>query len=357
MNNDSRDLPRIVLGVITILLLIVSSLWILRPFLLAVVWATMIVVSTWPLMLRVQAWLGGRRWAAVSVMVVVMLAVFVLPLASAVGSIASHSDAIAAWITALPERDVPALPEWVRNLPLVGAKIGEAWDRASATGMKQLLAQVEPYSRRVAAWLLQQAGALGLAFVQFALTVVLAAVLYASGETAADGVRRFGRRLGGDRGENAVRLAGQTIRGVALGVVVTALVQSALAGLGLLIAGVPFAAVLTAAIFILAIAQLGPLPVMIPVTIWMYATHGAGWGTLLLVWSLGVGVMDNFLRPILIKRGADLPLLLIFAGVIGGLVGFGVIGLFVGPVLLGVTYTLVKDWVDAGLAPPAAPAS
>ena len=345
MNTDQRDLTRIVLGILTILLLIVSSLWILRPFLLATIWATTIVVATWPLMIKIQARLGGRRGAAVAVMVVIMLLAFVLPLAAAVSSIAAHTDGIVNFISTLPERDIPPLPSWVRSLPLFGAKIADAWDRAAASGMKQLLVQLTPYSRDVAAWILQKAGGLGAAFVQFALTVVLAAVLYANGETVAAGLRRFGRRLGGDRGENAIVLAGQTVRGVALGVVVTALVQTTLAAFGLLLSGVPFATMLTGVIFILCIAQLGPLPVLIPVTIWTYSAHGPGWGTAVLVYSAVVGLLDNFLRPILIKRGADLPLLLIFSGVIGGLIGFGVIGLFVGPVLLGVTYTLLKEWI------------
>ncbi|HJQ99213.1 MAG TPA: AI-2E family transporter YdiK [Candidatus Polarisedimenticolaceae bacterium] len=343
---DQRDLTRIVLGILTILLLIVSSLWILRPFLLAVIWATTIVVATWPFMLRVQKRLWGKRGAAVVVMVVLMLAVFVLPLAAAISSIAAHTDQIVGFVSTLPEREIPPLPEWVRSLPLVGSRIADAWDRASVSGMKQLLAQLAPYSRQVASWLLARAGGLGAAFVQFALTVILAAVLYGNGETVASGLRRFGRRLGGERGENAIVLAGQTVRGVALGVVVTALVQTTLAALGLLLSGAPAKTLLAGVIFILCIAQLGPLPVLIPVVIWTFSAHGAGWGIAVLVWSAAVGLVDNFLKPILIKRGADLPLLLIFAGVIGGLIGFGVIGLFVGPVMLGVTYTLLSEWMS-----------
>jgi predicted PurR-regulated permease PerM len=345
---DQRDLTRVVLGVLTILLLIVSSLWILRPFLLALIWATTIVVATWPLMLKIERRLGGRRGIAVAIMVGIMLLAFILPLAAAVSSIAAHTDQIVGFVSTLPERDIPPMPEWVRSLPIIGSKIADAWDRASASGMKQILAQLAPYSRQVAGWLLARAGGLGAAFVQFALTVVLAAVLYSSGETVAAGLRRFGRRLGGGRGENAIVLAGQTVRGVALGVVVTALVQTALAAVGLLLSGVPAATLLAGVIFILCIAQLGPLPVLIPVVIWTYSAHGAGWGTGVLVWSAVVGLVDNFLKPVLIKRGADLPILLIFAGVIGGLIGFGVIGLFVGPVMLGVTYTLMRDWMQGG---------
>jgi predicted PurR-regulated permease PerM len=185
--------------------------------------------------------------------------------------------------------------------------------------------------------------------IQFLLVVIIAAIMYADGESAAGTVRRFGRRLGGERGEKVVILAGQAIRGVALGVGVTAIVQTLLAGIGLAVAGVPFASLLSAVILMLCIAQLGPMLVLAPAVAWMYWTGDNGWATALLVWSLMVGSLDNFLRPLLIKRGADLPLLLIFAGVIGGMLGFGLIGIFVGPVALAVTYTLLLAWIEDAL--------
>jgi predicted PurR-regulated permease PerM len=133
---------------------------------------------------------------------------------------------------------------------------------------------------------------------------------------------------------------------VALGVVVTAILQSTLVAVGLAIAGVPFATILTAVTFILAVAQVGAAPVLIPAVIWVYTRSGAAWGTGFLVWSIFCATIDNLIRPVLIKRGADLPLLLIFTGVIGGLIAFGVIGLFIGPVVLAVAYTLLVDWVS-----------
>ncbi len=146
-------------------------------------------------------------------------------------------------------------------------------------------------------------------------------------------------------------LAGQAIRAVALGVVVTALAQTVLAGLGLAVAGIPFAGLLTGVILLFCIAQIGPLPVLVPAVIWLFWSDQTGWGTALLIWTVGVGTMDNVLRPFLIRRGADLPMLLIFSGVIGGLIAFGIVGLFVGPVVLAVTYTLLKDWVGERDAP------
>jgi predicted PurR-regulated permease PerM len=341
----SRDLTRLTLAVLSIGVLIVACLWILWPFLGATVWATMVVVATWPLMRAVQARLGGRRWAAVTVMTLAMLLVLVWPLALAVSTIVDRSDDIAEWAKAAVSAGVPPPPEWVERIPLVGRKIVEEWQKVAATSHEELAAQATPYIRKAMQWFAGQAGGFGLMLLHFLLTVVIAAILYATGETAAKGVRRFARRLAAERGEASVVLAGQAIRAVALGVVVTAIVQSAAAGLGLLVSGVPYAGVFTAIIFIFCIAQLGPILVLAPAVGWLYWSGDAVWGTVLLVWTLLVGALDNVLRPILIKRGADLPLLLIFAGVIGGLIGFGIIGLFVGPVVLAVTYRLLESWV------------
>jgi predicted PurR-regulated permease PerM len=181
---------------------------------------------------------------------------------------------------------------------------------------------------------------------------MIAAILYANGETAARGMLTFANRLAGPAGEKAMHLAAQAVRGVALGVVVTAILQSILAGVGLAVAGVPFAAFLTAVMFILSVAQIGPGPVLIAAVIFVYSRSGALWGTGLLVWAIFCATFDNVVRPMLIKRGADLPLLLIFAGVIGGLIAFGVIGLFIGPVVLAVAYTLLIDWMSENEGPP-----
>ena len=190
-----------------------------------------------------------------------------------------------------------------------------------------------------------QFGNIGLIAVQFLLTVAIAGVMYAGGEAAADGVRRFMRRLAAEQGDIVVTLAAQAIRGVALGVVVTAIIQSLLGGVGLAVAGVPFAGILTAVMFMSCIAQIGPVIILAPAVAWLYWTGATGWGTGLLIWTIFVGTIDNFLRPILIRQGADLPLLLIFAGVIGGLITLGLVGIFVGPVVLAITYTQLSAWV------------
>jgi predicted PurR-regulated permease PerM len=305
----------------------------------------MVVVATWPAFLWIQARLWRRRWLAVLAMVLILLLLFVLPLTLAISTIAANAEAVMAWVRSLISQGPPQLPEWVGRLPFAGPRIVAAWNDLMASGVAGLEVRLMPYTRQVTSWLFAQAGVLGALTLQFLLTVVIAGMMYAGGESAAAVVRRFGFKLGGQRGEDAVILAGKAIRGVALGVGVTAFVQAVVGGIGLAIAGVPFAALLTAVMFMLCIVQVGPTLVLAPAVIWVFWSGSTGWGVFLLVWTIIVGTMDNFLRPILIRRGADLPLVLIFAGVIGGLLGFGLVGIFVGPVMLAVSYTLVDAWL------------
>lgn len=346
LTEPRHDLTRIVLAVLFIGGLMAASFWVLRPFLGALIWAITIVVSTWQPMLAVERRAGGRRWVAVTVMSLLLLLVLIIPLVAAVGTLVGNADNIAAWIRGLQDFHPPPPPPWVAGLPFVGERTAKMWQDFATGGIQALAAMVEPYAGALVRWFAGQVGGFGALILEFLLTVIAAAVLYAGGEAAAKWALRFGARLGGDAGSNAIRLSGQAIRGVALGVVVTAVVQTVVGTLGLLIAGVPFASILAAVMFLLAVAQIGAaLPMVVPV-VWLYWTDQAGWGTFLLVVTILVATMDNVLRPILIKKGADLPLLLIFTGVIGGLISFGLIGIFVGPVVLAVTHTLLQAWMD-----------
>jgi predicted PurR-regulated permease PerM len=345
------DLPRATLGVLITVVLIVLTIWILRPFLGAIVWAVMIVVATWPVMRRLQAWLWGVRTMAVVAMTAALLLLLVLPLSLAVGTIASNADEIVEWATTLRSFTMPAPPEWLGTLPLVGTWAVETWQSIAASGLAEVASAATPYAATGILWVASTMRGVGWLVIQFLLTVAIAAVMYAKGEDAADGLLRFGRRLAGEPGDRVVRLAAQAIRGVALGVVVTALVQAALGGIALAAAGVPFAGLLTAVMFVLGIAQLGPMLVLAPAVGWLYWQGATGTASALLVWTLVVISLDNVLRPILMTKGADLPMLLMFAGVMGGLLAFGLIGIFVGPVVLAVSYTLVGAWIDSSPAP------
>jgi predicted PurR-regulated permease PerM len=330
--------------------LIVASFWVLQPFLLAVVWAAMIVVATWPLMLRVESALGGRRRLAVAVMTVVLLLGLIVPLALALGTIVVHAGDIAGWSRSLATWSVPPPPDWLVRLPLAGPRLAAKWREAAAFGPEEITARLAPYTQQVLGWFVGAVGSIGMMLVQFLLVVLFAAILYASGETAAGAALRFARRVAGRHGEHSARLAAQAIRSVALGIIVTALVQACLAGIGLAVVGVPFATLLTALIFVLCIGQIGPFPVLLAAVVWAYWSGHSGWALALLVWAIFVISIDNVLRPMLIRKGSDMPLLLVFFGVVGGLLAFGIIGIFVGPVVLAVGYSLLVDWVDTAAA-------
>jgi predicted PurR-regulated permease PerM len=270
--------------------------------------------------------------------------VFILPLALAAGTIVANADTLWSWGRMAADFELPPPPGWVATVPLVGARITEAWNMLRAAGLESIVQRAAPYALAAAQVAAAQAGSLGLLIVHVLLTVLVAAVMFAQGEKGAHIALVVANRVGGQSGEEAVRLAASAIRSVALAVVGTALIQTTLAGLGLAIAGVPFAGLLSAAALMLCIAQLGPGLILIPAVIWLYWSGDAGWGTFLLLWSLVAITIDNVVRPMLVQFGADLPLLLIFAGVTGGLLSMGLVGLFVGPVVLAVTWRLFEAW-------------
>ena len=350
-----QDLARSSLSVLFMVGLIAASFWILRPFLPALVWATMIVVAMWPLMLQVEALLWGRRALAVTVMTLALLLVFVVPFSLAVGTLVAHLDEIVEWAQSLKFLTLPPPPGWMESVPFVGPRIALRWSEFASSGPEEIARYAAPYAKVAGSWLLSQLGSLGAVTGQFLLTVLIAAVLFARGDVAVADLCQFGRRLAGARGERAVNLAGQAIRGVALGIVLVAIGQAVLGGLGLALAGVPFAVLLTVVMFFGGVIQVGVVPVLVLAVGWLYWQGSFGWATALLVWTIFVGTIDNVIRPLLIQRGAQLPLLLVVAGVIGGLVSFGVVGIFVGPVVLGVSYMLFRAWLWEEPESPAEP--
>ena len=265
-----RDLARTTLVVLAIGGLIGASLWILKPFLPALIWAIMIVVATWPLLLGLQRRLWRQRWIAVSVLMVALVLLFVLPFGLAISAVVANAEEIADWAKSLATLKLPLPPDWLRSIPFVGAKLHATWLELAASGPEELARLATPYARDVMQWFAAEVGSFGLMAVQLPLTLVIAGVLYFWGEASAENAHRFGRRLAGERGERAISLAGRAIRAVAFGVVLTALAQSILGGVALAIAGVPFAGILTSAMFLLALAQIGAVPVLLCAAAWLY---------------------------------------------------------------------------------------
>ena len=341
------DVTHVTLSVLFLAFLVVLTVWVLSPFLTALLWATIVSVAIWPILLRLEAMLGGRRYIAVAIMTAMILLVGLVPVTLALLTIVHSAQDIATEIQGSQAIPIPAPPPWLNDVPFGGERMAAAWSRFATLDPQQRAATLGPYAYTALQWFAARAGGVGTMLLQFLLTTIVSAIVLAKGEIVRDGLLRFATRLGGQQGYDAAILAGRTIRGVVLGVVVTAVIQATIGGVGLLSTGVPAAALLTAIMLFLCLAQLGPLLVLVPAVIWLFWSDRTVAGTILLIIAVFDGAMDNVVRPVLIKRGADLPLLLIFAGVIGGLLAFGIIGIFIGPVVLSVAYTLLTTWMSA----------
>ena len=263
------DLARTIFSIVSMAGLIGACLWILRPFIPALIWSTMIVVATWSAMLALQRRLWNRRWLAVIVMTAALLLAFVIPFLLAIGTLVTNVDEIATWLRFVSKMQLPSLPRWIETLPVAGPKIASTWAQIATKWPEELTTRLDPYANSIVTWFVREIGSLGKLALQFLLTLLVSVILYIYGETAALGVRRFFRRLGGARGEEAVQLAAQAIRGVAFGVVVTALVQSVIGAIGLAAADVPFVSILGALMFVLAVAQIGAVPVLLCACAWL----------------------------------------------------------------------------------------
>lgn len=338
------DLTRIILGILFIAIMVIACFWIVQPFIFGFAWAGMVVIATWPLLIHLQYRMGGKRLPAVLVMTLLLILLFVTPVGLLINSIIDSSPKLIELASDSKQMELPAL-DLLHRIPFIGEFLNRSWDQMMTDGGKSLIAKIQPYAGQTATWFLSQVVNIGHFMLHATLMVIFSALLYYNGEAVAHSIHRFAVRLSPSKGVSIVVLAAQAIRAVALGVVVTALVQSILGGIGIASAGIGYATLLTILMFITCLAQLGPLPILVPAIIWLYWSGDNTWGTILLVWSVLVAMLDNVLRPALIKMGADLPLLLILSGVIGGMLAFGMIGLFLGPVVLAVTYRLVSAWV------------
>ncbi|GAA0501108.1 AI-2E family transporter YdiK [Tatumella terrea] len=347
--SENRDLPQKLFTLMFFVLMTVACFWVVQPFILGFAWAGMVVIATWGLMLRIQKILWGRRSLAVLAMTLILLLVFIIPIALLISSVLDNSGPVIAWLSS-GHIQIPKL-EWLSNIPYIGSKLAVYYQKMIAGGGSAVITSVQPYIGRTTSFFVAQAGHFGRLMVHLTLMLLFSVLLYWRGERVGQGIRHFAYRLASRRGDAVVLLAGQAIRAVALGVVVTALLQGVIGGIGLALCGIPYATILTVVMILCCLIQLGPLLVLIPAIIWLYWSGDTTWGTVLLVWSCVVGTMDSFVRPMLIRLGADLPMLIILSGVIGGLVAFGMIGLFIGPVVLAVSYRLVSVWMHEAPEP------
>ncbi len=347
MTTDRRELIGSIVLVLCIGALVAGAVAVIRPFLPALVWASIIVIATWPVMRRLQVLCNGHRHLAISLMSLGLLIVVVLPVTWLLNTLITHApqlkDMVSGWIAG----PLPAPPAWLVRLPF-GDRLTEQWQQVVSQTPASLVEQLRPYVMQSVQWTGTRIGSLGSLLLEFFLTLILVVVLYVHGDMLAAWVRRVARRIGGVRAEESVVLSSETMGAIAAGVVLTALAQAIVGGIGLWMAGVPGAGVLTSVVFIFCIVQLGTLPVLIPAVIWLFFKGDIGWAIALAIWTTALTIGDGFLRAWLIQRGAKLPFILIFAGVIGGLLAFGIVGIFIGPILLAAALRLLNTWVESG---------
>ena len=328
-------------------LLVAWCFQIVRPFIVPIVWGIIIAVAVHPLYRRLEAAVGNRRTIAATLFTLLMLVLLIGPTVMLAGTLAESAQRLAADLTD-GTLLIPAPPESVGSWPIVGERLERFW-RLASVNLAGALGEIHPQVAAFGRWLLATVGDLGLGTLQFVIAIIIAGVLLAHAQSGGDSARAIATRLAGERGAAYADLGQATVRSVARGILGVALIQSLLAGLGFLAVGVPGAGLLALVCLLLAVVQIGPILVLIGTVIYVFSTADPFTAVIFLIWSIFVALIDNVLKPILLGRGVKVPMVIIFVGAIGGLLASGIIGLFVGSVVLALSFTLFKAWLNEPL--------
>ena len=334
--------------IIRILVLGLLGTWcfiLLRPFLAVVLWGAILAIALLPIFLSLKAFLGGRAKLAVTVITLLGIAIIVGPVSwiatVLVGNIQSFADSFAAGTLIVPNP-----PEGVATWPLIGEPLNNLWQEA-AVNLGAVLSKFEPQLKGITKSLLLLSADMGLTILKFLLSLIIAAVFMLNAEVIQHGLTRFVKRLAPTQAQNFLQLAAATVRNVTRGVIGIALLQSLLIGIGLIVAGIPGAGLLALLCLFLTVIQIGPGLVVILTIIFAWSTMNTLGALLFTIWMIPAMLIDNILKPILMASGLPVPMLVIFIGVLGGTIAHGIIGLFVGPVILSLGYELMKEWVNS----------
>jgi len=327
-------------------LVVYWSFVLLRPFLAVLIWAAILSVALYPLYLPLKRVFGGRSTPAAFVLTLLALIVILGPISSLVMALVQNLTSIAERISQ-GTLSVPPPPSDVAEWPLIGAKLSSFWQTASLS-VEQALTSIEPQLKDAALKLLKAAGTVGLGVLQFVVAIVIAGFTYSRAEAIQRSFKAFAMRAAPGVGESFVDLAGGTVRSVARGVIGISLLQAILFGVAALVVGIPLAGLWTFIALVLAIVQIGPGLVIIPVIIYAWSSMETVSAAILTAYLIPVMLLDNVLKPIVMGRGLPVPMLVIFIGVIGGTMAHGLIGLFVGPIVLALGYELGRAWIAMG---------
>src|SRR5271170_4508463 len=331
------------IGGTAVVVLALLCLLVLRPFISAALWAVILCFTTWPLFLSLEEMLGGRRTLSALIATLFLAAVIVVPVAILGATLADNVSALISASQKLIREGPPSPPDWIAGIPLIGSHIADYWNylnQSSAVRLQEL-ARLLPAAKKIGVW---GGRALAEGIFQIALSLLIAFFFYRDGHAAASQLQAALHRIAGERGDRLLELAGATIRAVVYGVLGTALLQGVVAAIGFAIAGVPGPVSLGFVTFVLSFLPGGPAIVAAPAAFWLYRQGSLGWAIFMMSWGLMVGTLDNVVKPLLISRGGSTPMILVMLGVLGGAISFGVIGMFLGPTLVALGYSLFEQW-------------
>jgi len=338
-------------------LLTLGCYLVVRPFLTAFLWGAIIAVSNRNLYQRFVRLVRGREKLAAALFGLFLVAILFVPISVFAIRLAAGAPALIARVDGMLSDGLRQPPAWLGSIPLVGQPALEAWQSLSADP-EQMRQHLRPLLKPIRGFLVGAAAGISTGILQFALAIFIAALLLLNGATLTAAVDRVAARLGGERGLRQVAIVRSTVRGVFRGLLGTCAVQGVLAMIGFLIAGVPGVVLLGMATFFLSVVPLGPALLWLPAALWLGANGNKGMAIFIAVWGLVVvGGAENIVRPLLMGKGVQAPLAVVFLGVIGGIVAFGFLGLFIGPTILTVAYNLFQEWMakikapDPGAAP------
>jgi predicted PurR-regulated permease PerM len=325
-----------------VILLAATCFFILRPFIPLIAWGIIVAIAVYPRYRQLQLVLGGRGVLAAILITVLLLALLIVPLALLSGTLIGGIQTFA---THLKDGTpiIPPPPAGVETWPFVGVPLNSAWSLAS-TNITSALRNIAPQIKAIVPGVLSASAGIGATILQFALSLIIGGVLLANSRGAAGAARSLANRIFGDIGPEFEQLVGSTVRSVTTGILGVALIQSVLAALGFLVAGLPGAGLWAVVFLVAALLQVGTL-VLIPAVIYVFATSSVTKAVIFLVWCLIVALVDNTLKPLLLGRGVAVPIAVVFLGAIGGFVAMGLIGLFVGAIVLSVGYKLFIAWL------------
>ena len=323
----------------------IASYRILSPFINLMVWGGVIAIAVHPLFTKATDMLGGRRKLAVTLFVLIGLAIIVVPVVIMSTSLFESAESLSESVEE-GNFEIPPPPPKVADWPVIGTEVHDFWLQASSN-LEAFADQHAKQLKGVVGVLVNAVAGAGVDVLQFILSVLIAGMFLGSAESSEKGLKAIAARIfGEERGGEFIDLSALTVRSVATGVLGVAFIQSVMAGIGMVIAGVPFAGVWAVVVLLFAIMQLPPLIILLPIAIWVLGSadsQAIAWG--FFVWAVIVSFSDTFLKPLLLGRGVDVPMIIILLGAIGGMILSGIIGLFIGAVVLALAYRLLVEWL------------